>query len=322
MNLLLPYSTAVASLVLAACLDYVIGDPWDWVHPVQVMGWVIERWRDLSWRFIPEGFGRKLSGVFLTLTLVGASAGTTWLLIYLSGEVAPSLGIITEGICLASCLGTRSLRRAAVEVLGPLQAHDLAQARLMLSRYVGRDTENLSQPEILRAVVETIAENTTDGAIAPLFFGLIGGAPLAMAYKAVSTLDSMVGYIDPPFTNLGWCSAKLDDFLTWLPCRFTVVAVAIQSGKPIQVWRRCRQDAPQDPSPNSGWSEAVFAAALGVQLGGWNYYRKQPRFKPLLGSADHPLELTTIAEALRLMRVSVLALLGLGIGIKILIALS
>ncbi|MDX1978430.1 MAG: adenosylcobinamide-phosphate synthase CbiB [Pseudanabaenaceae cyanobacterium bins.68] len=322
MNLLPHYLTAVASLVLAVGLDYLIGDPWSWLHPVQVMGWGIAQWRDLTWRFLPEGGGRKFSGILLTFTLAGLSGGTTWLLIYLSGEVAETLAIAMEGICLASCLGARSLHRAAIEVLTPLQSHDLVHGRLMLNRYVGRDTENLSQAEILRALVETIAENTTDGAIAPLFFGIIGGAPLAMAYKAVSTLDSMVGYLDPPFTNLGWCSAKLDDLLTWLPCRFTVIAVAIFSGKPLQVWRLCQRDAPQDPSPNSGWSECVFAATLGVQLGGWNYYRNQPKFKPLLAEPHQPLEVATVIQALTLMRASVIGLLGIGIPLKLLIALS
>jgi adenosylcobinamide-phosphate synthase len=312
-------AAASFSLIFASGLDFIIGDPWDWLHPVQVMGWVISWWRDLTFRYLPSGLAQKISGIALNLFLLTVSAASAWYLIDLASQLSVWSGILVESIILASCFAGSSLRRAASEVLIPLQQNNLVEARLQLSKYVGRDTVNLSQSDILRALIETIAENTTDGAIAPLFFALIGGAPLAIAYKAASTLDSMVGYIDPPYTDLGWFSAKFEDCLSWLPCRFTVASIALLSGKPIRVWQWCKNDAPKDPSPNSGWSECAFAAGLGLQLGGENTYKNKIKFKPLLGQ---PLEMITVDQvkrSLQLMRYSLLFLLSLGLLIKFLI---
>ncbi|MDY7016471.1 MAG: CobD/CbiB family cobalamin biosynthesis protein, partial [Cyanobacteriota bacterium] len=160
---------------------------------------------------------------------------------------------------------------------------------------------------------ETLAENTTDGATAPLFYAIlgalvpgIGSLPLALAYKAASTLDSMVGYRTEPCADLGWFSAQLEDRLTWLPCRLTVAAIALFSGKPRRVWQLCRRDAPQDPSPNSGWSECAYAAALGVRLGGTNTYNGIVKEKPRLGESDRPITLDIIARSLALMRACLL----------------
>jgi adenosylcobinamide-phosphate synthase len=227
------------------------------------------------------------------------------------------LGITVESILLASCFAGRSLRNAATDVLRPLQANEVEEARSVLSRYVGRDTENLSEPEILRAVLETVTENATDGVMAPLFYALIGAAlpgigsvPLTLAYKAASTLDSMVGYREAPYTYLGWFSARVEDLLTWLPCRLTVLTLALLSGRPLQIWRLCQRDAPKDPSPNSGWSECAYAAALGVQVGGVNWYRGVAKHKPLLGDAISPITPQVINQALQLTRHCFLFWLG------------
>jgi len=309
-------------LVLASFLDFLIGDPWNLLHPVQVMGWVITWWKDWTFRYLPQGLPQKISGICLNIFLLFGFGYGTWYLLEFFYQLANWLGLCLEVVILASCFAGRSLRRAAEEVLIPLKEGDLNSARSLLSKYVGRDTQALDRSEILRALVETIAENTTDGAIAPLFFALIGGTPLAMAYKAASTLDSMVGYIDPPYTDLGWFSAKLEDGLSWLPCRFTVLSVAILSGKPVTVWNLCKRDAPQDPSPNSGWSECAFAAGLGVQLGGANKYKDIIKYKPLLAEPLEPITENTVKRSLQLMRQSLLLLLGLGLSLKFLISLS
>ena len=304
----------------AAALDWAIGDPWGWPHPVQAMGRVISL--GSNWvlkRSCSPGVERGM-GVLLGLLLVLGSGLTGWGLIYGAQTVHPLLGFATESVLLASCLAGRSLRRAAEDVLYPLESGDIVTARQRLSFYVGRDTETLEPPEIRRAVMETISENATDGVMAPLFYALVGAlilpvgsVPFALAYKAASTLDSMVGYREMPYRYLGWFSARLEDGLTWLPCRLTVLTIALLSGRRAEVYRLCRRDAPADPSPNAGWSECAYAAALGVQLGGTNSYRGQVKIKPKLGDPLHPISAATIRQGLNLTRRAVLLWLSVGV---------
>ena len=223
---------------------------------------------------------------------------------------------------LASCFAGRSLRRAAEEVLAPLANGDIETARQTLSLYVGRDTQQLSALEIYRAVLETVSENAVDGVLAPLFFAIVGSwfgasASVAIAYKAASTLDSMVGYKEAPYTDLGWFSARLEDGLTWLPCRISVLTVALISRRPGQVLRICQRDAPMDPSPNAGWSECAYAVALGVQVGGENIYRGKIKRKPLLGEPTRPITADVVRQAVGLTRRAFL--IGLTIGTSILL---
>jgi adenosylcobinamide-phosphate synthase len=294
-------------LGLAALLDYWIGDPWNWLHPVQIMGLYIRHYSQLALK-LKSPLKLRLAGIGLAVTTIGFSGLSSWLLIEGVSSLHPLLGLVTEALLLASCFAGRSLRAATEAVLAPLKQGDLMTARAQLSRYVGRDTEQLPTPEILRAVLETATENATDGVMAPLFYGLLGtllpcgSAPLALAYKAASTLDSMVGYREAPYTDLGWFSARLEDGLTWLPCRLHVLTLSLLSGQPQRVWQLCHRDAPQDPSPNSGWSECAYAAALGVQLGGPNYYKGLLKQKPLLGEALRPITPGAIQQATRLTR--------------------
>lgn len=307
-------------LLLAASLDYLIGDPWGWVHPVQVMGWVISHFTQLAIHFWQQPWQRRLAGIGLGMGLIIGTGVAGWFIVLLGIWLNPFLGIGIATILLASCFAGRSLRAAAVDVLQPLTAGELELARSRLSQYVGRDTENLSESEILRAVLETVAENTTDGVTAPLFYAIVGAlipgvgsVPLALAYKAASTLDSMVGYRREPYMNLGWFSAKSEDLLTWIPCRLTVLTLALMSGKPQQVWRLCRRDALADSSPNSGWSESAFAAILEVQLGGTNVYSGVVKQKPLLGEPTYKITPGKIDQALELTRYCFLIWLGIGL---------
>jgi adenosylcobinamide-phosphate synthase len=306
-------------LTIAALLDYLIGDPWNWLHPVQVMGWGIKQYTQLVLRAKLSPLMERLAGVGLAIGLVGLSGLSGWTIVWIADQVHPWLGAAVAAILLASCFAGRSLRRAAEEVLRPLKAGDLAEARSKLRLYVGRDTENLPEAEVLRAVMETVTENAVDGVMAPLFYALvgamlpIGAVPLAIAYKASSTLDSMVGYKEPPYRHLGWCSARLEDGLTWFPCRLTVLTLAVLSGKPHQVWQICCRDAPHDPSPNAGWSECAYAAVLGVQVGGKNQYRGVVKQKPLLGE---PIQLITperVHQATFLTRRNFLLWLSIGL---------
>jgi len=316
-------------LIFAAILDRLIGDPVTWLHPVQVMGWMIARFTNLVIiedaatnkrlpRFSP--LMMRIAGVVLGVSMVLGSGAVTWLMLIIASQIHPLLAIALASILLASCFAGRSLRDAAESVLKVLQTGNLEQARQELSRYVGRDTNDLSELEILRAVLETVTENAIDAVTSPLFYALIGsflfpygGIALAIAYKASSTLDSMVGYREAPYSDLGWFSAKSDDVLTWLPCRLTVITLALVSGKTLDVWKICQRDAYQDPSPNSGWSECVYAAILRVQLGGENRYRGIIKYKPLLGDAINAIAPDKIQQALNLTRICFLLWLSLAI---------
>ena len=314
------FLSTAAVLLLAAGLDYIIGDPWGWPHPVRVMGWVITYFTQFALKQWNSPLNRRWAGIVLGVGLIITSGLAGWLIVRGVRWLHPLLSIGVESILLASCFAGRSLRSAAVEVLQPLTTGHLAEARSKLSQYVGRDTEKLTEAEILRAVLETVTENATDGVTAPLFYAIVGAflpgvgsVPLALAYKAASTLDSMVGYRVEPYTDLGWFSAKLEDVLTWLPCRLTVITLALLSGKPKEVWRLCLRDATKDPSPNSGWSECTYAAILGVQLGGTNWYQGVAKDKPLLGDPVYPITPDKIYQALQLTRYCFLLWLGVAI---------
>ncbi len=318
-------------LLAAALLDFGVGDPWGWPHPVQFMGRAIALYSKAALAKDRAPWQMKLLGIGLAGLLIGGVGLLSWLGLQTLRQISPLLAWIVEVVLLASCFAGRSLRQAADDVLQPLgqplgqslgddsTGPDLPEARKRLSQYVGRDTDDLSAQDIRRAILETVSENAVDGVFAPLFYAVLGAtwglaAPMALAYKAASTLDSMVGYKEAPYTDLGWFSARFEDVLTWLPCRISVLAIALLSGQPGHVLHLCRRDAPADPSPNAGWSECAYAAALGVRLGGANTYRGQLKMKPFLGNAEQPITDVAIAQASQLTRQGFLLGLGIGIG--------
>jgi len=304
------------SILLAVLVDQLVGDPRGWPHPVQAMGVLIESYTKFFWKKLPNqravvDFG---AGAVLALGLVTGTIALTQAIVAAGRSLHPSLGFSLETGIIASCLANRSLADAARSVLAVID--DLPTARQVLSQYVGRDTASLNQIGIYRAVLETVTENSTDAVMAPLLYAMVGnfwgmGASLAMGYKALSTLDSMVGYRQQPYTYLGRFSARWEDVMTWLPCRCHVLTLMILSGKPRAVWRICRRDAPQDPSPNSGWSECVYAAILGVRLGGINTYRGIAKAKPFLGDDRQPITTATIHAALALTNRAILVWLAI-----------
>ena len=199
-------------------------------------------------------------------------------------------------------LATRSLLDESGAVLDALECGDLETARHGLSMIVGRDTDSLDEPQILRAVIETVAESLCDGVIAPLFYLAIGGAPLALAYKAVNTLDSMIGHREAPYLYFGRTAARLDDAANFLPARITALAI-VAAAVPTDVhraWTVFQRDGGKHPSPNAGQSEAAMAGALGVRLGGLNYYQGVPSPKPLLGAEDRTPSHADARRALRI----------------------
>jgi adenosylcobinamide-phosphate synthase len=320
-------------LVALACgLDRLVGDPRWCPHPVVVMGWLISRLRHLAEAWACGSPARlRLAGLLITALLVGGSALAGWALEWLA--LAPAsplvraglepLGLLLLVIALASALAGRSLAWEVRQVLALLV--DPPAARQRLAWIVGRDTDQLSEAEMLRALAETASENGVDGLLAPLFWMLVGAAlghPLALAwaFKAASTLDSMLGYKRGPLRWLGTAGARLDDLLVWLPCRLTLLSLPLvlapgrclcQPAWPFQLWRRSLADGALDPSPNAGLSQAAYAHGLGVRLGGANRYAGQWRSKPVLAADGAPPDRQAVLEILRLnSRLAVVWLLG------------
>lgn len=318
-----PFSLALLGLVLAAAgLDLLVGDPRRLPHPVVGMGSVIARLEG-AWNH-GGPLSRRCKGASMTALVVLGTGGLAWLTIAGLARLHPWLGWLAEGWLLASCLAIRGLRDAALAVAVPLADGDLAGARRALSMIVGRDTAELDAAEIARGTVETVAENSVDGITAPLLFALLGGAPLVLAYKAINTLDSMVGYRSERYIDFGRASARLDDMANWLPARLT--ALTLWLGARLSGERRTRgalaatrREAPRHLSPNSGWPEAMVANLLGVQLGGSNHYLGELSERARLGSPHESLGARHIPAAVRLMHggwVVFLALLAMVILLK------
>lgn len=306
----------VELIVLAYCLDLLCGDPRWLPHPVVLLGqsicWLEKLVRCLA--RTPKGL--KWGGGFLFCLVVLGAYGITWGLIWLVGCFYTPLVPWVTVFLLYTTLSTKSLAEAAKQVMVPLQAGNLPEARKYLGYIVGRDTDQLEEGEITRGVVETVAENTMDGIISPLFYAFLGGAPLAMAYKAVNTLDSMVGYKDERFLYIGCVSAKLDDLANYVPARITGILLLISAfflrldwQQGLSIWRR---DAKKHPSPNGGIPESIVAGALGIRLGGYNSYYGKSSFRAYMGDLHCPLCFRHIEKTIRLMQLT--SLLGIIIG--------
>lgn len=298
-----------ALIVLAIVIDLVVGDPRSLPHPVVLIGRFISAFERLWNRGTAQQ--RRVSGFMLTIFVVGGVWGISGLLLILLAALHPGLALIAELWLLSTTIAIKGLDDAARAVIKPLTQGDLPAARKALGMIVGRDTQNLGEAEITRGTVETVAENTVDGITAPLFFALIGGAPLALAYKAVNTLDSMVGYKNQRYADFGFASAKLDDVANWIPARVTALCLWLAgllmnvSGVLSLRWKgalsgTCR-DAPRHPSPNAGWPEAMVARLLGVQLGGTNVYQGVVSQRATLGEPLEVLQVTHITATVRLM---------------------
>ena len=230
------------------------------------------------------------------------------LLIEEAERLAGWLGSVLSIGLASMTLAARDLWDHVRAVEGPLQAGDLPTARRAVAMIVGRDTGDLSDSEVARATVETVAESAADGVIAPLLYLAVGGAPLALAYKAVNTLDSMIGHRDQRYADFGWASAKLDDLANWIPARIAAVLLIIGAvlttrrlGQSLNGWRVFYRDGGKHPSPNSGRPEAAMAGILGVRLGGTNFYDGIPQARPVLGEEGRSVQPVDIASAAKVM---------------------
>ncbi len=300
MNDYLPIQIGIAFL-----LDLMIGDPRWFPHPVRMIGVCIEYLEKVARRLIPS---ERVAGVFLTTIIVVGTYIATYEILNFFYELRWSAGVAASIVIIFFSLSTRDLLKETRNVLKALKSGDLKKARKNLSRIVGRDTHDLNEQQVATGCIETSAESSVDGIIAPLFYAFIGGPALAMAYKSTNTLDSMVGYKNEKYLEFGWASAKLDDIANFIPARIAAVVLPISSyicgadySNSVKILRR---DGQKHPSPNSGIPEAAIAGALGIRLGGPNVYNDIPSDKPFIGDPQKSVCVDDISSTTKIVMVS------------------
>lgn len=305
----------VQALLIGFLLDCLLGDPVWLYHPVQAMGWLIERCERLYRKlFIQNKGGEILAGGLLAVTLTGVSYLVPWASLRLADWLHAWGALAMESIFCWLIIAPRSLRDESAAVYHQLKKGDLVAARQAVSRIVGRDTAELTAEEVTKATVETIAENTSDGVVAPLVFLALGGAPLGFLYKAINTMDSMVGYKNEKYLYFGRIPARLDDLANFLPARLSgwlmIVAAYLLGFDGKNAKAIYRRDRRNHASPNSAHTEAACAGALDIQLAGPAVYFGVVHNKPTLGDPIRPVEPEDIPRAHKLLYgTTVLALL-------------
>ena len=292
-------------ILFAFILDLILGDPHWQLHPVRLIGGLIEFLEDnLRKTKIPL----KISGGLLVIFIVGFTLGISFLLIKFAYWLNYYSGLLLSSVLVYFAIAPRNLYDESMKIYSFLKKGDLESARKSLSMIVGRDTNKLSESEVIRASVETVAENGVDAVISPLFYAMIGGAPLAIVYRAINTMDSMVGYKNKRYIDFGWAAARLDDAVNYIPARLSAILIPLSSliyGKDwLSSFKIAFRDGKKNPSPNSGIPEAAVAGALGIQLGGLNYYGGMPSDKPFIGDCGSELSIGHIKEANILMFIS------------------
>lgn len=312
-----------SELLAAGLLDAALGDPHRWPHPVRLMGRCITWCDHESRKICRSATSLRLAGICLALVLPTMTFVLATVVIEEAQQFAGWLGSALSILLASMTLAARDLWDHVRAVDGPLQAGNLSAARRAVAMIVGRDTEGLSESEVARATIETVAESTSDGVVAPLLCLAIGGAPLALAYKAINTLDSMIGHRDTRYADFGWASARLDDVVNWIPARVAAVVLILGAGvmrrqlEPVRRgWRVLRRDGGKHPSPNSGRPEAAMAGILGVRLGGTNYYDGIPQDRPILGLEGRPIEPGDIEAAAQVMVIACALAVLLAIGVR------
>lgn len=285
-------------ILLAFILDLIVGDPHWLLHPVRLIGGLIEFLEDnLRKTKIPL----KISGGLLVIFIVGFTLGISFLLIKFAYWLNYYSGFLLSSVLVYFAIAPRNLYNESMKIYSFLKKGDLEFARKSLSMIVGRDTNKLSESEVIRASVETVAENGVDAVISPLFYAMIGGAPLAIVYRAINTMDSMVGYKNKRYIDFGWAAARLDDAVNYIPARLSAILIPLSSliyGKDwLGSFKIVFRDGKKNPSPNSGIPEAAVAGALGIQLGGLNYYGGVPSNKAFIGDCSSELSIGHIKEA-------------------------
>ena len=290
----------VLAIICAFILDLIFGDPPFLPHPVRIIGWAALRLEKTSRSLVKN---QKIAGIINALAIITVTGGLSYILLQvakLNNVIYLSLTILF----LYTSIALKDLIKHSKAIYRALAMHDLKEARYRTSLIVGRDTEKLTEEKISRAAIESVAENSVDGITAPLFYAVLFGPVGALLFKAVSTLDSMFGHKNEKYIDFGWASARLDDLLNYLPARLTVPFLAAAAGllgydmkNSLKiVWR----DARNHPSPNSGFSEAAVAGALGIRLGGESSYFGKKSSKPFIGDPDRSIVKEDIAKTNKL----------------------
>ena len=296
------YLIPALPLISGFILDSVIGDPYNIPHPIRLIGRLIAGLEKAVRRRFKN---LRLGGALLALTVIAVSAALPLALLLVCYRVNIVLGAVAESVLCCYMLAARCLCRESMKVCRAAESGDIEEARRAVSMIVGRDTAVLDRDGIIRAAVETVAENTSDGVTAPLFYMGLGGAVGAFFYKSVNTMDSMIGYKNEKYADIGWFAAKLDDVLNFIPSRLTALLMAaaapvlgLDGRGALRIWRRDRR---KHASPNSAQTESACAGALHVRLAGDAWYFGKLHKKPYIGDDDRPIESGDIRRANRLM---------------------
>lgn len=305
----------VLALVIGFIMDLCFGDPHWMPHPVRGMGWLIGKLESGLRVVCPKNQrGERMAGIILTLCVLLVTGTLAYGSLWLAGQIHPLIGLGLESIMCYQMLALKSLKDESMKVYRGLNRGDVEEARYAVSMIVGRDTKPLSEEGIIKAAVETVAENTSDGVIAPLFYMAFGGGAWGAIYKAVNTMDSMIGYKNERYLHLGRTAARLDDLLNFIPARLSALLMiaasrllGMDSNNAAKIYRRDRYN---HKSPNSAQTEAVCAGALDIQLAGNAYYFGTLHEKPTIGDDLRPIEAEDIKRANRLLYMTaVLALI-------------
>lgn len=295
---------SILSIYIGYIVDLIVGDPYSFPHPVRFIGNLIKFTEKKLRSIFKSEEGLKIGGFILWIATVGITYLVTYLIVKIS-SFNPIVLLIVNSFIIYTTLATKCLKDEAVKIYNVLKTGDIEKSRVQLSYIVGRDTTNLNKQEIIRATVETVAENTVDGIIAPMFYAFIGGSPLAMAYKAINTLDSTVGYKNDKYKDLGFASAKIDDIANYIPARISVILMTIGSLVLGYDYKNCAKIAIRDrknhKSPNCAYPEGAVAGSLGIQLGGTNIYFGKAVYKPTIGDKHREIEQDDIVKTNKIM---------------------
>jgi adenosylcobinamide-phosphate synthase len=313
-------------MIIGFVIDRMIGDPHGFPHPVVLIGKLIDALDHGLRRIFPKTeSGEKTAGLVLWILVVLIATLTPAFILWGCQRISPWLRLAVESVMCWQIVAAKSLREESMKVYQALETGDLEKSRRAVSMIVGRDTARLDDAGVTRAAVETVAENASDGVVAPLFFLAIGGAPLGFFYKAVNTMDSMLGYVEPPYKNIGLVPAKMDDVVNFIPARLSALLM-LAAGFLLRLdvkngWKIFRRDRFNHASPNSAQTESVCAGLLGLRLAGDAWYHGVLHKKKYIGDPLRGIEHRDIPRACRLMYTTAwIALLIFGV-IKLIIIL-
>ncbi|MDD7184130.1 MAG: adenosylcobinamide-phosphate synthase CbiB [Oscillospiraceae bacterium] len=309
------------SILIGFILDCIFGDPYNFPHPVRLIGKIISNLERIMRKLFPGKL--YIGGIFMTLTVLLLSTAVPFLILLLCYKINIILGITAESVMCWYLIAPKCLKTESMKVYKTVAENDIEKSRKAVSMIVGRDTESLDFEGIIKATVETVAENTSDGVTAPIFYMAFGGAVLGFFYKSANTMDSMVGYRNEKYKDFGRFSAKLDDVLNYIPSRLTAILMIISAyilkydGKSAyKIWKR---DRLKHASPNSAQTESVCAGALNIRLAGDAHYFGKLHKKPYIGDNTRPVEKDDIIRANKLMYMTTVLMLILSVIFRILI---